>query len=128
MGQLHLRISNQRRDTIHKGTSAVVAKAKPSQLRPQAIVLEDLHVKGMSRNPRLAQALHDASMGEIRRQLEYKCAWFGIELQVADRWFPSSKLCSGCGNKKKELTLSERTYRCERCQIEIDRDLNAAPL
>ena len=126
VAQLHLRISNQRRDTIHKGTSAVVAKAKPSHLRPQAIVLEDLHVKGMSRNPRLAQALHDASMGEMRRQLEYKCAWSGIELQLADRWFPSSKLCSGCGHKKEELTLSERTYRCERCQIEIDRDLNAA--
>ena len=126
VAQLHLRIRNQRLDAIHKGTSAVVAIAKPAQQRPQAIVLEDLHVKGMVKNRRLAQALHDASLGEIRRQLEYKSAWSGIEVRVADRWYPSTKLCHRCKYKKADMALSERVYRCENCHLTIDRDLNAA--
>ena len=126
VAKLHFQISNQRRDAIHKGTADVVAKAKPSHLRPRTVVLEDLHVKGMVQNRKLAQALHDASLGEIRRQLTYKCEWYGIEVQLADRWYPSSKLCSQCGYKKEMLALSERTYQCEQCSSVIDRDLNAA--
>ena len=68
----------------------------------------------------------DCSFYEIRRQLEYKCKWNNIKLIVADRWFPSSKLCSCCGNKKTKLSLSERTYICECCGTIIDRDYNAS--
>ena len=67
----------------------------------------------------------DASPAELRRQLAYKCAWYGGRLVVADRWYPSSKTCSGCGRRKPSLPLSERTYSCE-CGLAIDRDLNAA--
>ncbi len=126
VAQIHLDIRNQRLDAIHKGTSAVVAKTKPAHQRPQVIVLEDLHVKGMVKNHRLAQALHDASLGEIRRQFEYKSAWSGIEVRMAGRWYPSTKLCHRCKRKKADMALSERIYRCEHCHLTMDRDLNAA--
>ena len=78
------------------------------------------------KNRRLSRAIADVGMYEFRRQLEYKCEWYGSQLVVAPRTFPSSKKCSSCGHKKKELTLSEREYVCEQCGIQIDRDLNAA--
>jgi transposase len=68
----------------------------------------------------------DVSFSEVQRQLAYKAMWAGKELVVANRFFPSSKLCSGCGHKKETLKLSERTYTCENCGLIIDRDLNAA--
>ncbi len=74
----------------------------------------------------LNRALLDVAPGELRRQLSYKCAWFGSALVVADRWYPSSKTCSACGPRKPSLPLAERTYRCERCGLVIDRDANAA--
>jgi putative transposase len=80
----------------------------------------------MVKNHKLAQAIGDASFGELSRQLAYKCLWNGVELIKADQWFPSSKICSCCGNKKDVLKLSERIYKCEKCGLEIDRDLNAA--
>jgi putative transposase len=89
------------------------------------IVIEDLNVSGMLKNRRLARSLSDASLSEIHRQLEYKCEWYGTELRKADRWYPSSKLCSQCGKKKEILPLSDRTYQCE-CGLVMDRDLNAA--
>jgi putative transposase len=90
------------------------------------IVIEDLGVSGMLKNRRLSRAIADVGMYEFRRQLQYKCAWYGSKLIVAPRAFPSSKRCSICGHKKRELSLSEREYECELCGSRIDRDLNAA--
>ena len=90
------------------------------------IVIEDLNVKGMVRNHSLAKHVADASWGEFRRQLAYKTAWYGSELVVADRFYPSSKTCSTCGTVKAKLPLGEREYTCEGCDLVTDRDLNAA--
>jgi putative transposase len=90
------------------------------------IVLEDLHVRGMQRNRHLALSVSDAGMGELRRQLSYKSEWYGSTLVVADRFFPSSKLCSGCGVIKDALALSERVFECDACGVSLDRDENAA--
>jgi transposase len=89
-------------------------------------VVENLSVSGMLANRRLARAMADAGMGEVRRQLTYKTGWSGGRLVVADRWYPSSKTCSGCGVMKAKLALSERTYSCAACGLVLDRDLNAA--
>jgi len=89
-------------------------------------VIENLLVAGMMKNRRLARVIADVGFYEFRRQLEYKCQWYGSELLVVSRTFPSSKMCSRCGHRKKELSLSERVYECEQCGLEIDRDLNAA--
>ncbi|MHA1479951.1 MAG: RNA-guided endonuclease InsQ/TnpB family protein [Candidatus Thorarchaeota archaeon] len=119
LARMYLRIFNVRQDTLHKLTT-YLAKSH------SRIVIEDLCVSGMMKNRRLARAVADVGMYEFRRQLEYKCTWYGSELVVASRTFPSSKLCSKCGHKKKELSLSEREYNCEECGLSIDRDLNAA--
>src|SRR5665213_4208260 len=80
----------------------------------------------MVRNRRLARSISDAAMGEILRQILYKAKWHGVEVRMVDRFYPSSKACSGCGEVKGELNLSERTYSCDVCGLAIDRDLNAA--
>lgn len=80
----------------------------------------------MMKNKHLSKAITHSSFYEIRRQLEYKCLNNGIELVIADRWYPSSKTCSCCGNVKEKLSLSERTYKCDSCGIELDRDYNAS--
>ncbi|MHA1494660.1 MAG: RNA-guided endonuclease InsQ/TnpB family protein [Candidatus Thorarchaeota archaeon] len=80
----------------------------------------------MLKNRRLARAIADVGFYEFRRQMEYKCRWYGSKLVVASRTFPSSKMCSQCGHRKKELSLSEREYKCHQCGLEIDRDLNAS--
>ena len=90
------------------------------------IVIEDLNVSGMQKNHHLAKAVSDASFAEFRRMLKYKCKWYGSELIVIDRFFPSSKTCSNCGAITSDLKLSDRTYKCSECGFEIDRDLNAA--
>ena len=120
IARLWQRVANIRKDATHKATSEIV-KTK----QPQIIVLEDLNVCGMTKNHKLAKAVCDANMREFRRQVEYKSAWTGIEVRFVDRFFPSSKTCSSCGQVKKELKLSERTFRCG-CGFEMDRDLNAA--
>jgi len=117
--KLYYKISNVRHDNLHKLTS-FLAKTKP-----KIVVIEDLNVKGMIKNHKLAAALADASFGEIKRQLEYKSAWYGGELFYVDRFFPSSKLCSSCGTIKEDLTLNDRVYSCD-CGLTIDRDLNAS--
>jgi putative transposase len=89
-------------------------------------VIEDLNVAGMVRNRHLAKSIADAAMGELSRQILYKARWHGVEVRVADRFFPSSKTCSGCGEVRNDLDLSARTYSCEVCGLVIDRDLNAA--
>jgi putative transposase len=89
-------------------------------------VIEDLHVRGMTANHTLARAISDAGWYELRRQLEYKCTWYGRELLVVDRFYPSSKTCSACGQLTPRLPLSIRTWTCTACGAEHDRDLNAA--
>ncbi len=115
----HAKVAAIRRHHLHQLTTAL-AKTHGR------IVVEELNVQGMLRNRRLARSLADSGFGEFRRQLGYKCQWYGSRLVVADRWFPSSKRCSGCGTVKQDLALSERTYRCQSCGLAIDRDLNAA--
>jgi putative transposase len=95
-------------------------------LKPSVIVLEDLNVKGMTANHNLARAILDVGFYELRRQIEYKAEWVGIQIVIADRWYPSSKTCSRCGVVKKDLKLSDRTFICPDCGYTIDRDLNAA--
>jgi hypothetical protein len=90
------------------------------------IVLEDLHVRGMQQNKRPALSIRDAGIGERRGQLAYKSEWCRSTLIVADRFYPTSKLCSGCGAIKDALSLSEHVFDCEACGLSIDRDENAA--
>ena len=94
--------------------------------KPQMIVLEDLNIKGMLQNPRLARAIQEENLSRFRQILTYKCARYGINLVIADRYYPSSKTCSSCGNIKHNLKLSDRVYKCECCGLIIDRDYNAA--
>lgn len=115
----HARIADLRADAIHKATSMLAS-------RYETVVVEDLNVTGMVANRRLARAVADQGFGAARRTLEYKTGWRGGRLLVADRWFPSSKTCSGCGGRKPNLALSERTYRCDACGLTLDRDVNAA--
>lgn len=118
--KIYYKVSCQRKDTIHKMTSKLV------RTKPKYIVIEDLSIKNMMNNHILAQLIYDASFGEIKRQLEYKIKWYGGKLIVVDRFFPSSKLCSECNNKKEDLSLKDRIYKCDNCGLEIDRDLNAS--
>lgn len=117
--RLYLRISNIRSDVLHKLTTYLTKNHSQ-------IVIEDLNVSGLLKNRRLARAISDVGFYEFRRQLEYKSKWYGSNLIVAPRFYPSSKKCSHCGYVKEELSLSERTYECEDCGLSIDRDLNAA--
>jgi putative transposase len=119
LGRIHARIAALRSTLLHE-ISAHLARGCTS------VVIEDLNAAGMLANRRLARVVSDAAFGELRRQLTYKTSWYGTKLVVADRWFPSSKTCSGCGTVKAELTLAERIYACPACRLEIDRDLNAA--
>ena len=104
---------------LHK-LSSELARTK------RVIVLEDLHVREMQRNRHLALSVSDAGMGELRRQLTYKSEWYGSTLVLADRFYPSSKLCSGCGVIKDTISLSERVFNCDVCGTSLDRDENAA--
>mgnify|MGYP001585912985 CR=1 FL=1 len=118
VANLHYRIDNIRSDAIHKMTN-FIAKTY------SAVGIEDLNVSGMMKNHCLAGAISDAAFGEVRRKLEYKCQWYGSELVVHDRFMPSSKTCSRCGEIKDSMPLAERVFRCD-CGHEADRDRNAA--
>ena len=117
---LYRKLSNIRTNYIHQVTTAIV-KNKPSR-----IVLEDLNIRGLVRNKHLSKSISDSKWFEFRRQIEYKAELYGIEVVVADRWYPSSKTCSCCGNIKKDLKLSDRVYRCIECGLMIDRYVNAS--
>jgi len=119
LARCHRRISNIRTDQLHKLTTNLAKNH-------DRIVVEDLHVAGMVRNRHLARAISDAGFGELRRQLIYKAAWYGSELVIADRFSPSSKRCSACGEVREHLTLAERIFACGACGFELDRDHNAA--
>ena len=114
------RISNIRDNYIHQITTALV------KTKPEYIVIEDLNVSGIMKNRHFSKAVMNQKFYEFRRILTYKCSLYGIPLFIADRFYPSSKTCSGCGHIKKDLKLSERIYRCPECGLIIDRDLNAA--
>ena len=118
--KINHRLTNLRQNYVHQITTKIVKR------EPSFLCIEDLNVKGMMKNKHLSKAVQQQSLGEVRRQLEYKCAWNGIPLVIADRFFPSSKLCSCCGTIKKELKLSDRTYHCEQCGLVIDRDYQAS--
>ena len=118
---LHFKISNSRKDILHKATSLLV-KTKLEGL----LAIEDLNVKGMLKNHKLAKAIANVGMSEFRRQLEYKSLWYRKTIKTVDRFFPSSKLCSCCGCVKHDLKLKDRTYKCDNCGSVIDRDLNAS--
>jgi putative transposase len=117
--RVHHRTVNLRRDAIHKLTTALAREYG-------TVVVEDLNVAGMVKNRRLARVISDAGFGQIRRQLAYKAPWNGGTLVVADRWFPSSKTCSGCGVVKAKPRLSERVFTCTTRGLVLDRDENAA--
>lgn len=94
--------------------------------KPHTIILEDLNVKAMLQNPKLAKAIQEENLSRFRQIVTYKCELNGVHLEIADRWYPSSKLCSCCGHIKKDLKLSDRIYKCDNCGTKIDRDFNAA--
>jgi putative transposase len=119
LARVHARVANVRSDALHKAASSLAA-------RYETVVAEDLNVAGMVRNRSLARAISDQGFGQARRMLGYKTTWNGGRLIPADRFYPSSKTCSGCGYVKAKLTLSERTYACTKCGLVIDRDENAA--
>ena len=113
------RLTNIRKNYLNQTTSEIVNR------KPRFICIEDLNVSGMMKNRHLSKAVQQQGFYEFRRQIEYKSAWNNIPVIIADRFFPSSKLCSCCGSIKKDLKLSDRIYRCE-CGNIIDRDFQAA--
>ncbi|WP_405474964.1 RNA-guided endonuclease InsQ/TnpB family protein [Streptomyces sp. NBC_00009] len=118
VAKIHARIADRRRDTLHKITTRLVRDN-------QTLVIEDLTVRNMVKNRKLARAISDAAWSQFRSMLEYKAAWYGREVIAVDRWFPSSKLCSTCGTLADKMPLSVRTWTCD-CGTTHDRDVNAA--
>ena len=119
LSAVHARIGNLREDAHHQATIRIVRKAR-------AIGIETLKVTNMLKNRKLAKALSDSALGGFLTKLKYKAERRGIPITEAPQFFASSKTCSHCGHKKKELTLSDRQYHCSECGLDIDRDLNAA--
>lgn len=119
VAKVHQEISDARKDFLHKLTTRLVREN-------QTIAVEDLAVKNMVKNRKLALSISDASWGELVRQLEYKCDWYGRTLVKIDRWFPSSKRCGSCGHIAEKLPLNIREWDCPNCGSHHDRDINAA--
>lgn len=119
VARLYSRVANVRVDMAHKLTTRLVKEYA-------VIGIEDLSVQNMMKNHRLAKAISDAGFYQFRHILEYKCVKEGTQLVVADRFYPSSKTCSQCGEVKTKLSLKERVFECEQCGLILDRDLNAA--
>lgn len=117
---LFRKLTNIRDNYIHQVTAEII------NMFPNRIVIEDLKVSKMLKDKRLSSEIHEQCFWKFREYLTYKCEEKGIELVVADRYYPSSKTCSFCGSVKKNLKLSDRTYICDKCGLTIDRDLNAA--
>lgn len=118
--KVNKRLTNIRHNYIHQTTSEIVNR------KPMFIVLEDLNVMGMMKNKHLSKAIQEQCLYEFYRQIQYKSSWNNIRFIEADRYFPSSKLCSVCGCVNKNLKLSDRTYICPECGNVIDRDYQAA--
>ena len=119
MAKIHLKISDSRKDFLHKLTTQLVREN-------QTIAVETLMVKNMVKNPKLALSISDSGWGELTRQLDYKCRWYGRNLVKIDRWFPSSKRCSSCGHIVEKMPLNIRDWQCPKCGTHHDRDINAS--
>ena len=119
VARIHARITDHRKDFLHKLTTRLVRDN-------QAVVIEDLSVKNMVRNHHLARAISDAAWWQLRAMLAYKCQWYGRDLVVISRWYPSSKTCSACGRTAAGLPLGVREWECGHCGTRHDRDINAA--
>ncbi len=120
VAKLHEKIYNQRKDFLHKVSSEIISEN-------QAIVIEDLRVKNMLQNHKLAKSISEASWSMFRKMLEYKSHWYGRELIIASSNYASSQICSTCGNKSDQTkNLGCRTYKCTACKLEINRDHNAS--
>jgi putative transposase len=119
VARIQAKISDARKDHLHKLTTRLIREN-------QTIVVEDLAVKNMVKNPKLARAISDAAWGELVKQLEYKAKWYGRTLVKIDRWFPSSKRCGKCGHIVDKLPLSIREWDCPNCGTHHDRDINAS--
>jgi putative transposase len=118
VARVHARIADRRRDFLHKLSTRLVREN-------QTVVIENLSVRNLLKNGRLVRAISDAAWTDLRSMLEYKCAWYGRELVVIDRWFPSSKLCGTCGTVASKMPLTVREWTCA-CGATHDRDVNAA--
>ncbi|MFC9641829.1 RNA-guided endonuclease InsQ/TnpB family protein [Streptomyces mirabilis] len=118
VARIHARIADRRRDSLHQITTRLVREN-------QTLVIEDLSVRNMVKNRKLARVISDAAWREFRGMLEYKAQWYGREVIAVDRWFPSSKLCSACGTLQDKMPLNVRTWTCG-CGATHDRDVNAA--
>ena len=118
--KIYVKIANIRHNYIHQTTHELV------EMLPKQIIMENLKISNMIKNRYLSKAISEMCWHEFIRQMKYKCEWNGIEFIQADRFYPSSKTCSCCGNIKKDLRLSDRTYICDICGLTIDRDYNAA--
>ena len=118
--RINHRLANIRGNHVHQATAAIIKR------KPSFICLEDLNVQGMMKNKHLAEKVQEQNFYEFRRQIEYKAHWARVKVVIADRWYPSSKTCIGCGYVKKDLKLSDRTYICPHCGNVIDRDFQAA--
>ena len=114
------RLANIRQNHLHQITSEIIKR------KPSFICIEDLNVKGMMKNKHLSKAIQQQKFYEFKRQIEYKSKLHNITVIIADRFYPSSKICSCCGNIKKDLKLNDRIYRCNFCNLVIDRDYNAS--
>ena len=119
VAKLHQKIRNTREDYLHKVSISIIKKY-------DTIILEDLNIKGMMKNHKLALAVGEVGWNSFESKLKYKCEWYGKNLIYIGRFEPSSKICSSCGTINKELTLSDREWKCKKCEVVHDRDLNAA--
>ena len=118
--QIHRKLANIRKNYVHQTTTSIV------KTKPYRVVIENLGVSNMMKNKHLSNAIRKQGFNEFKRQLEYKCKFRGIKLVIADRFYPSSKICSQCGEIKKDLKLKDRIYKCNSCGLTIDRDFNAS--
>lgn len=117
---IYRKLSNIRNNHTHQSTSKII------KLRPKKVVMEDLNISGLMKNKHLSKAIRNQCFYEFTRQMEYKCKFNNIEFIKADRFYPSSKICSSCGNIKSDLRLKDRIYKCDDCGLVIDRDKNAS--
>ncbi len=117
---IHRKLNNIRLNHIHQATNMI------AKLHPYRVIMENLNISGMMKNKYLSESIQEQKFYEFIRQMKYKCEFNGIEFVTADKFYPSSKTCSCCGNIKKDLRLKDRVYVCDKCGLKIDRDKNAS--